>query len=157
MTNIEKFLGNLWIFVTHLDVSKAKFVLWCSTMKKPLRLFEIDPCWSNSSNQTWANNSTWYCYSEITQKIAKIWGQIPGRIMVNNLPQVKYIDRVRLKKTNEKILQVIIWCYLHFWQYYRNIVELRLDLGHRPLIFALKTNLESGPRFAEIWFKPVSP
>ena len=70
-------------------------------MKKPLRLFEIDPCWSNSSNQTWANNSTWYCYSEITQKLGKIWGQIPGRIRGNNLPQVKYIDRVRLKNQLE--------------------------------------------------------
>ena len=45
---------------------------------------------------------------------------------------------------------------------------LRLNLGHRLLVFALTTNLESGPRFADIcwtvsynkmslyWFSPVN-
>ena len=31
-------------------------------------------------------------------------------------------------------------------------IELRLDLGYRLLRFASRTNLESIPRFAEIWF-----
>ena len=30
-------------------------------------------------------------------------------------------------------------------------ILLRLDLGHRLLVFALTTNLESGPRLADIW------
>ena len=38
--------------------------------------------------QTSANNSTEYHYSEIIQKSAFIWGQIPGRIWVSNSTQV---------------------------------------------------------------------
>ena len=34
------------------------------------------------------------------------------------------------------------------------IIRLRLDLGLRLLVFALTTNLESRPRFANIWFGP---
>ena len=32
------------------------------------------------------------------------------------------------------------------------IIKLRLDLGIRGLKTALRTNLESGPRFAKVWF-----
>ena len=45
-------------------------------------------------------------------------------------------------------------------QFINFTIRLRLDLGHRLLIFALTTNLESGPRLADIWFAPkktVSP
>ena len=31
-------------------------------------------------------------------------------------------------------------------------IRLRLDLGHRLLVFASSTNLESGPHFADIWY-----
>ena len=41
-----------------------------------------------SGHQTRANNSTLYCYSKITQKSAIIWGQILGRIRVNDSTQV---------------------------------------------------------------------
>ena len=32
-------------------------------------------------------------------------------------------------------------------------IRLWLDLSHQLLVFALTTNLESGPRFADIWYK----
>ena len=38
--------------------------------------------------QTLANNSTWYCYSKITQKSGNIWGQIPGQIRDTDLTRV---------------------------------------------------------------------
>ena len=38
-------------------------------------------------------------------------------------------------------------------RFFNFAIRLRLDLGYKALIFASTTNLESGPRFADIWWR----
>ena len=50
--------------------------------------------------QTWANNSTWYCYSEITRKSGNILGQI---LYVNSLMSYNNLRATINPYSNSKI------------------------------------------------------
>ena len=126
-----------------------------------------------------ANNSTPLCYSSKTHRFGNyscmnLWKSRPS---YSTWVRVEYLYCRRiwwiLVESSRTEVVVFLTIYGHsqiiirLWPIYRRYschyriglhyitinftIRLRLDLGHRLLVFALTTNLELGPSFADIW------
>ena len=73
----------------------------------------------------------------------------------SNLDKKKVLARVSIRVSMLVFRQVRVGLeFMLCARFWVINIELRLGLGYKALVFASTTNLESGPRFADICLKP---